>query len=181
MRILLAGLWARRGLNLAALLVIVVAVTAAVLAPMYGRASAEHVVDSRLEARAPYTTGLSYSVQAMDDPPVGSPSRFTPPDPQQLVDQASAAVEAPERARFWPAETPWLLDRHVDQAFLSRFLTERVADSVAHDPSLADSGARWLRRRLADPGTRVVVGHRDLLVLPTPCPELSESQHAITC
>ena len=111
MRILFAGLWARRGINAAAMLVILIAVTAAVLAPMYGRASAEHLVDSRLAARAPYTTGLAFSVPAMEEPPVGDPARFTPPDPRQLVDQASAAVAGEDRDRFWPRETSWLLDR----------------------------------------------------------------------
>ena len=111
MKILLAGLWSRRGINLAALLVIWVAVTAAVLGPMYGRASGEHLVDTRLDARAPYTTGLAFSLPASEEAPKGSPDRYTPPDPQVLVDQASATLAGEERDRYWPEETRWLIDR----------------------------------------------------------------------
>ncbi|HET6653859.1 MAG TPA: FtsX-like permease family protein [Nocardioides sp.] len=110
MRILLAGLWDRRGINAAALLVIWVAVTAAVLGPMYGRASSEHLVDTRLEARAPYTTGLSFSVEALDGLP-DDPDAYTPPDPQSLVEESSAAVAQQDPGRTWPVETGWLLDR----------------------------------------------------------------------
>ena len=110
MRILVAGLWARRGINAAALLVIWVAVTAAVLGPIYGRASSEHLVDTRLDARAPYTTGLSFSVEALDELP-DDPDAYTAPDPQSLVDEASAAVAQQSPGRYWPDETGWLLDR----------------------------------------------------------------------
>ncbi len=110
MRILLAGLWARRGINAAALLVIWVAVTAAVLGPMYGRMSSEHLVDTRLDGRAPYTTGMSFSVEALDELP-DDPDAYVPPEPQSLVDEASATVAAQDPGRFWPEETGWLLDR----------------------------------------------------------------------
>ena len=111
MRILIAGLWSRRGINLAAGLVIWIAVTAAVLGPMYGRVSGEHLVDTRLAARAPYTTGLAFSVPAADEVPEGSPDRFTPPDPRTLVDEAAAEVAGPQRDRFWPTQTGWVIDR----------------------------------------------------------------------
>jgi hypothetical protein len=76
--------------------------------------------------------------------------------------------------------TPWVIDHSSDRAFLAQFLTERVAASVEHDPSLAEPAAEWLRRRLsqpADPHLRIVVGHLDLLVLPSR-PEWSEAQPA---
>jgi hypothetical protein len=110
MRILLAGLWARRGINAAALLVIWVAVTAAVLGPVYGRMSSEHLVDTRLDTRAPYTTGMSFSVEALDELP-DDPDAYVAPDPRTLVDEASATVAAQDPGRFWPEETGWLLDR----------------------------------------------------------------------
>ncbi len=115
MRVLLAGLWARRGLNAAALLVIWVAMGSAVLGPMYGRAAAEHLVDTRLAEREPYTTGLSYALEAMPaEPPRGSPDAYRPPDPAALVEEASAAVVAEDAdavGRFFPEETRWLRDR----------------------------------------------------------------------
>ncbi|QNN52000.1 ABC transporter permease [Nocardioides mesophilus] len=112
MKVLLVGLWARRGLNAAALLVIWVAAGAAVLGPMYGRAASEHLVDTRLGERAPYTTGLSYSVPSLqDEPPADDPASFVAPDPTSLVEKASAAVDRDGVDRFWPQETAWLRDR----------------------------------------------------------------------
>jgi hypothetical protein len=49
MKVLLAGLWVRRGLNAAILLIAVTAIAASVLGPMYGRASAEHLLDTRID------------------------------------------------------------------------------------------------------------------------------------
>ena len=65
--------------------------------------------------------------------------------------------------------TPWVLDATSDHRFVARFLRERVDAAVEHEPTLGPAGATWLRRRLAqldDPGTRITVGHRDLLLLP---------------
>lgn len=109
MRVLLTGLWSRRGLNLACFVVTVVAVSASLLGPMYGRSSAEHLLDARIGQRAPYTTGLTYQVPALTDDqlPVGSPGRYRPPDPQGLVQQAAAAARGP---RYWKPERSWLLD-----------------------------------------------------------------------
>ncbi len=112
MKVLFAGLWARRGLNAASLLITVLAVTAAVLGPMYGRASAEHLVDTRIDQRAPYTTGLAYSLPAMPEGelPTGSPASYRAPDPAALIDRAERTERGPGVARFWHPPVRWLRD-----------------------------------------------------------------------
>ncbi len=112
MRLLLAGVWARRGLNAAGLLVTLVAVTAAVLGPMYGRMSAEHLVDTRIDQRAPYVTGLAYSVPAMPEGrlPKGSPAGYHPPDPAELVRRAQAVERGPGVDAYWQAPVGWARD-----------------------------------------------------------------------
>jgi hypothetical protein len=67
-------------MNAASLLVSVIAIAAAVLGPMYGRESAEHLLDTRIDERAPYTTGLSHTVPARlsTDVPV-DPDDYVPP------------------------------------------------------------------------------------------------------
>lgn len=113
MRVLLAGLWARRGLNAAILLIVVTAIAASVLGPMYGRASAEHLLDTRIDQRAPYVTGLSYSVPALDpqDLPVGNPDGYRPPEPVDLLAEASAPLESKVIDDYWHTGRQWLLDR----------------------------------------------------------------------
>jgi putative ABC transport system permease protein len=113
MRVLVAGLWARRGLNAAALLLTVFAVAAAVLGPMYARAAGEHLLDSRVAEQPPYATGLSLSLPAMPlrAVPRGDPDRFTPPAPLDLVEDAAAVVDRPGVDRFWGPSREWLLDR----------------------------------------------------------------------
>jgi hypothetical protein len=110
--VLLTGLWSRRGLNLSCFVVTVVAVSASLLGPMYGRASAEHLLDTRIDQRAPYTTGLTYQVPALHETrlPFGSPSAYRPPDPVQLVSDARAATQGRDWDRYWQRRTPWLLD-----------------------------------------------------------------------
>jgi hypothetical protein len=112
MKVLLAGLWSRRGLNAAILLVAVTALGASLLGPMYGRASAEHLLDSRVAQRAPYVTGLSYAVPALDsaDLPVGSPDRYQPPAPSDLVGRAHAPLDLPDWSPYWSRATPWVRD-----------------------------------------------------------------------
>jgi hypothetical protein len=71
--------------------------------------------------------------------------------------------------RVEQVSTPWVLDATSDHRFVARFLRERVDAAVEHVPTLGPAGATWLRRRLAqldEPGTRIIVGHRDLLLLP---------------
>jgi putative ABC transport system permease protein len=108
MRLLLAGLWARRGLNVAALLVTVVAMTAAVLGPMYGRASGEHLVDSRIAAQPYYATGLSVALPALER--AGGLEAYVPPAPSTLIDQAAAIVDAPGVGKYWGPARRWLRD-----------------------------------------------------------------------
>ena len=65
--------------------------------------------------------------------------------------------------------TPWVLNATSDRDFVARFLRERVAAAVEHEPTIGRTGTNWLRHRLAqldDPGTQITVGHRDLLLLP---------------
>jgi hypothetical protein len=71
--------------------------------------------------------------------------------------------------RVQEMSTPWVLDASSDHEFVARFLRERLDAAVEHEPTLGPAGASWLRHRLAqldDPGTRITVGHRDLLLLP---------------
>jgi putative ABC transport system permease protein len=112
MRLLLAGLWTRRRMNAATLLVCVVAISATVLGPMYGRASAEHLLDTRIDERAPYTTGLSFSVPAQegDDLPVGDPDRYQPPTVETLRGNADTLFGDPSVRRYWSSATAWARD-----------------------------------------------------------------------
>jgi hypothetical protein len=112
--VLLAGLWTRRGMNATSLLVSVIAIVAAVLGPMYGRESAEHLLDTRLDERAPYTTGLSFSVQSDDGTAADSLADLRsrqPPAVDDLVTDATQPFRDPAISRYWSAATPWALDR----------------------------------------------------------------------
>jgi len=112
-RVLLRGLWTRRGMNATSLLVSVIAVVAAVLGPMYGRESAEHLLDTRLDERAPYTTGLSFSVAWSDGTNrlSAKPGDYTAPPVRELVTDARAPFADPGVRRFWTSETSWAWDR----------------------------------------------------------------------
>ena len=100
-------------MNATSLLVSVVAMGVAVLGPMYGRESAEHLLDSRMDERAPYTTGLSYSVPAQDGSnlPRDDPALYRPPAVAALVSSASEPFRDPQVTRFWGPATSWALDR----------------------------------------------------------------------
>lgn len=113
MRVLFAGLWARRGLNSAALLVTVLAIAASVLAPMYGRAAAEHLLDARVSERAAYSTGLTlhYASLPAGPAPAAEDGPFDAPDPMSLVRDAADQVDGPGVDRFWGPAHPWLLDQ----------------------------------------------------------------------
>ena len=112
MRVLLAGLWTRRGINLTILLISVIAIGAAVLGPLYGRASTEHLLDTRLDERAPYTTGLTAEVPALGPtspkPPGGG--RFVAPPVRQLVATASAQFASRGSTHYWGPATAWAHD-----------------------------------------------------------------------
>jgi hypothetical protein len=113
MRVLLAGLWARRGLNSAALLVTVLAIAASVLAPMYGRAAAEHLLDARISEREAYSTGLTLHDASLPagPAPAAEDGPFQAPDPMSLVRDAAEQVDGPGVDRFWGPAHPWLLDQ----------------------------------------------------------------------
>ncbi|SOC56800.1 SAM-dependent methyltransferase [Ornithinimicrobium cerasi] len=67
-----------------------------------------------------------------------------------------------------PAPTPWRLGPE-DDALLARWLDERVAAVLEHDPRLRPVVDGWHARRVAQAASgrlRVVVSHVDLLVLP---------------
>jgi len=87
------------------------------------------------------------------------------PDALQILTRALGVTGS----MLWTTETPWRLDRHADGEFVRRFLTDRVAAAVAHDPGLDAVGAQWLALRLAqlaEHALEIIVGHRDVLVLP---------------
>lgn len=87
------------------------------------------------------------------------------PDAMQILTRALAVTGS----MLWTTETPWRLDRHDDNEFVRRFLTDRVAAAVAQDPSLHSIGAHWLALRLAQlakHALEIIVGHRDVLILP---------------
>lgn len=110
MRILLAGLWARRGVNAAALLMTVIALTAAVLGPMYARASGEHLLDSRIAAQPHYATGLSVTVPALDESALAGADSYEAPGPESVLDEASGVTDGAGVDRFWGPERRWLRD-----------------------------------------------------------------------
>jgi hypothetical protein len=64
------------------------------------------------------------------------------------------------------AETPWRLDADRDRALIARWLTERVAAAVEHDPRLSTRAAAMLRRRVNCAPLHAVIYHVDLLALP---------------
>jgi hypothetical protein len=99
-------------MNATILLISVIAIGAAVLGPLYGRASAEHLLDTRLDERAPYTTGLTAEVPASTpsspQPPVGR--RFVAPPVAQLVAAARAQFGAHGSTHYWGPAMAWAQD-----------------------------------------------------------------------
>ncbi|MFC0582459.1 methyltransferase domain-containing protein [Micrococcoides hystricis] len=76
--------------------------------------------------------------------------------------------------RVLTADTDWLegtnsREHQSDEAFVDRYLTERVAAALEQRPDLAEDAAAWLRQRqtqLSQGTLTVRVGHHDILVLP---------------
>ena len=123
MRVLFAGLWARRGLNAAALLMTVIALTAAVLGPMYSRASGEHLLDSRVAEQPHYASGLSVTVPAMEKSALGGLESYETPAPDTVLEEASGIVDGKDVAavdRFWGPERRWLRDTGYSLEFNER-------------------------------------------------------------
>ncbi|CAN5580087.1 hypothetical protein BH10ACT10_BH10ACT10_08560 [soil metagenome] len=113
MRVLLAGLMTRRGMNATSLLVTVIAIVAAVLGPMYGRETAEHLLDTRLDERAPYTTGLSYSVASANGVVPDSLAALEvdqAPAVDELLPDARQPFQEPGVTRYWSSPRSWALD-----------------------------------------------------------------------
>src|SRR6188472_328151 len=100
-------------MNATGVLVCVIAIAAAVLGPMYGRESAEHLLDTRLDERAPYTTGLSFSVPWGDGvTPLGKePGDYSAPAVFDLLADARRPFSGQDVRRYWTSETPWAVDR----------------------------------------------------------------------
>lgn len=64
--------------------------------------------------------------------------------------------------------TPWELGPQ-DAELVERYLTDRVASVVEHEPALAEPGRAWLAARLEqlrDGALGVRVGHEDLVAIP---------------
>jgi hypothetical protein len=80
---------------------------------------------------------------------------------------AAATVEAFERAGMTvrTVPTPWLLGPD-DRPLAARWLTERVAAAVEHEPQLEASARTALTRRVNATPLRAVISHIDLLAAP---------------
>ncbi len=71
--------------------------------------------------------------------------------------------------------TPWELGPP-DAELIERYLTERVASAVEHDPALAMEAGVWLTERLIhlrDDALTIRVGHEDLMAFPPAWPPRS--------
>lgn len=160
MRVLLAGLWARRGLNLAALVMTVIALTAAVLGPMYSRASGEHLLDSRVAEQPHYASGLSVTVPAMEKSALGGLESYEAPAPDTVLEEASGIVDGKDVAdvdRFWGPERRWLRDTGYSLEFNERtfmaplYWREGMCDLATVDGRCPEAAGEVLvQRTMAD-------------------------------
>lgn len=160
MRVLLAGLWARRGLNLAALVMTVIALTAAVLGPMYSRASGEHLLDSRVAEQPHYASGLSVTVPAMEKSALGGLESYEAPAPDTVLEEASGIVDGKDVAdvdRFWGPERRWLRDTGYSLKFNERtfmaplYWREGMCDLATVDGRCPEAAGEVLvQRTMAD-------------------------------
>jgi len=109
--VVLKGLWARRGLTGATLLLAVLAIGFAMIGPMYAVAAGEHLLDSRIAEMDPTQTMLTAQRPAMpeaDVPP--SLADWRPPNPRSLVEQAATSTHRADIDRYWHQPRSWLLD-----------------------------------------------------------------------
>lgn len=159
MRVALAGLWARRGLATATLLLGVLAVAFAMIGPMYALAAGEHLLDSRISEMDPTQTMLTAQRPAMPESDMpSSRAGWQAPQGRQLAGTAAGSMRTPGVDRYWQAPQQWLLDTaptmtvngvqatmplywHQDECRLAR-LSGRCpvgADEALIDPTLADT------------------------------------------
>lgn len=157
MRVVLAGLWARRGLATATLLLGVLALAFAMIGPMYALAAGEHLLDSRIAEMDPTQTLLTADRPAMPESDLpDSPTGWRAPDGASLTSAAADSMRTPGVDRYWQAPHQWLLDPaptmtthgveatmplywHEDQCRLAQ-VTGRCpvgADEALIDPTLA--------------------------------------------
>src|SRR4051794_26227485 len=130
----LAGLRARRWLNVGVFALGVLALVVAVATPLYARSSAEHLLDQRTLERANTETGLNVEVgpvatnHAGTYVPIGvvwtggadrekhraknpEPTPLTDADRQQMLGLATDMVDKDVASRFWRPATTYLLSK----------------------------------------------------------------------
>jgi hypothetical protein len=137
------------------------------------------IVDAVVAARVPALFSLTVTGEVELHPPdpwdVALAAAF---DAHQRRDHrqgpdAAAAAAALFRDRGWStveARTPWLLDARADADLLAAWLGDRAASAAEQRPDLDSEAGDWLARRrahLTGGVLTVVVGHTDLLALPT--------------
>lgn len=112
MSVVWAGLWSRRGIAAATLLLAVMAIAFAMIGPMYAHAAGEHLLDARIGELEPTSTMLTAARPAMpeSDVPDGSPDRYQPPAPQDLLQKATSSMSGTGIGAYWNAAREWLLD-----------------------------------------------------------------------
>ena len=112
-----AGLRSRRWLNVGVFALGVLAMVVAVAAPLYARASAEHLLDQRTEQRPVYETGLN--VETAPQAPAFLPSDgndakrievrpLTASDREQMLAEVTDLVTTDAANAYWQPPTPYL-------------------------------------------------------------------------
>jgi hypothetical protein len=138
------------------------------------------IADAVVDARVPALFSLSVTGEVVLDPadPLDVPlaaafDAHQRRDGRLGPDAGKHAVRL-FRDRGWSVlevRTPWLLSAaNGDAELIDAWLDGRVEAAVEHQPDLATESAAWLVRRRATasaPGPEAVVGHTDLLALPT--------------
>jgi SAM-dependent methyltransferase len=138
------------------------------------------IIDAIVDARVPALFSLSVTGEVVLDPaePLDGPLAAAFDAHQRrdgrLGPDAGGHAMRLFRDRGWSVlevRTPWLLSAaNGDAELIDAWLDGRVEAAVEHQPDLASEAAAWLVRRRATPsapGPEAVVGHTDLLALPT--------------